>query len=187
MWATSRSASRGFLLPPKQLEAFPDTAIPGGSVIKAAYTSDGRGIVAWSGRNAVRAAFVNGRSIGAPQDLAPIPSSPDDLANIGLENLVVGANGAAAVTMVAAVDAQNDNQVLAAPLAGGAAAFGPAEVVSGAGSVPRQPERRVRPGHQPARRGLARLPGRRHEQRPGRDAPLALTVRGQTPQHCFWL
>jgi hypothetical protein len=133
VWATSRSASRGFLLPPKQLEAFPDTAIPGGSVIKAAYTSDGRGIVAWSGRNAVRAAFVNGRSIGAPQDLAPIPSSPDDLANIGLENLVVGANGTAAVTMVAAVDAQNDNQVLATPLAGGAAAFGPAEVVSGVG------------------------------------------------------
>ena len=30
VWATSRSASRGFLLPPKQLEAFPDTAIPGG-------------------------------------------------------------------------------------------------------------------------------------------------------------
>ena len=49
---------------------------PAGAVIQAAYTSTGRGIVAWSGRNAVRAAFVNGRSIGAPQDLAPIPSSP---------------------------------------------------------------------------------------------------------------
>ncbi len=132
VWATSRSASRGFLLPAKQLEAFPDTAIPGGSVIQAAYTSSGRGIVAWSGRTAVRAALVNGRSIGAPQDLAPIPSSPDDLANVGLENLVVGANGAAAVTMVAAPDA-NTTQVLAAPLPDGAAAFGPAEAVSAPG------------------------------------------------------
>jgi hypothetical protein len=133
VWAASRSASRGFLLPAKQLEAFPDSAIPGGSVIKAAYTSDGRGIVAWSGRIAVRAAFVNGRSIGAPQDLAPIAASPDDLANVGLENLAVGANGTAAVTMVADVDAQN-SQVLTAPLSGGAAAFGPAEAVSGPGA-----------------------------------------------------
>jgi hypothetical protein len=132
VWATSRSASRGFLLPPKQLEAFPDTAIPGGAVIEAAYTSDGRGIVAWGGRTAVRAVFVNGRSIGAPQDLAPIPSSPDDLGNIGLENLAVGANGTAAVTMVGGVDAQN-TQVLTAPLTGGAASFGPAEAVSGQG------------------------------------------------------
>jgi hypothetical protein len=132
VWATSRSATRGFLLPPKQLEAFPDTAIPAGSVIEAAYTSDGRGIVAWSGRTAVRAAFVNGRSIGAPQDLAPIPSSPDDIAAIGLGNLVVSADGAAAVTMVSAVDAQN-NQILAAPLSAGAPAFGPAEVVSAPG------------------------------------------------------
>jgi len=132
VWATSRSASRGFLLPPKQLEAFPDTAIPAGSVIEAAYTSTGRGIIAWSGRTAVRAAFVNGRSIGTPQDLAPIPSSPDDIAAIGLANLVVAPNGAAAVTMVASVDAGN-NQVLAAPLPDGAAAFGPAEPVSAPG------------------------------------------------------
>jgi hypothetical protein len=132
VWATSRSASRGFLLPARPLERFPDTAIPGGSVIRAAYTSSGRGIIAWSGRDAVRAAFVNGRSIDAPQDLAPIPASPGGVADAGLENLAVGANGAAAVTMVAGVDAQS-TQVLAAPLADGAAAFGPAEAVSGPG------------------------------------------------------
>jgi hypothetical protein len=135
VWATSRSATRGFLLPAKQLEAFPDTAIPGGSVIEAAYTSDGRGIIAYSGRNAVRAAFVNGRSIGAPADLAPIPATADGFANDGLENLAVGANGTAAVTMVAPTDATNTNtQILTAPLAGGAPAFGPAEPVSPAGA-----------------------------------------------------
>ena len=52
----------------------------GAIILEAAYTSTGRGIIAWSGRTAVRAAFVNGRSIGTPQDLAPIPSSPDDIA-----------------------------------------------------------------------------------------------------------
>ncbi|WP_157592548.1 hypothetical protein [Solirubrobacter soli] len=129
VWATSRTASRGFVLPAEQLEAFPDVAIPGGTVIEAAYTSDGRSIVAWSGRNAVRAAIGG----GAPQDLAPIASSPDDLSNLGLENLVVGPNGTAAVTMIAPVDAQN-TQVLAAPLTGGAAAFGPVETVSGPGA-----------------------------------------------------
>src|SRR4051794_673344 len=134
VWATSRSAARGFLLPAKQLEAFPDTAIPGGSVIEAAYTTDNRGIIAWSGRNAVRAAFVHNRVIDAPMDLAPIPSSPDDLANIGLENLAVGPNGAAAVTMVAAVDATH-TQILTAPFHDQALAFGPVEAVSGPGEL----------------------------------------------------
>ena len=118
-------------------------------------------IVAWSGRNAVRAAFVNGRSIGAPQDLAPIPP-PDDLATSASSNLVVGANGAAAVTMVSPVDATN-NQVLVAPLADGAAAFGPAEAVSAPGQFLANPSAGVRPGHQPARRGVARPPARRHQ------------------------
>ena len=74
--ATARSGSRGFLDSAKQLEAYPDTTIPGGTGIRAAYTSDGRGIIAWSGRTA-RSALVNGRSIGASQDLArPRPTSP---------------------------------------------------------------------------------------------------------------
>ncbi|MDA0166638.1 hypothetical protein OM076_40630 [Solirubrobacter ginsenosidimutans] len=131
VWATSRSASRGFLLPAKQLEAYPDTTIPGGTVIQAAYTSTGRGIIAWSGRNAVRAALVNGRSIGAPQDLAPIAPT-DSLQAIGLGNLVTSSGGAAAVTMIAPVDATN-NQILVAPLSNGAAAFGPAEAASAPG------------------------------------------------------
>ena len=128
VWATARSASRGFLEPAKQLEAYPDTTIPGGTVIKAAYTSDGRGIIAWSGRNAVRAALVNGRSIHAPQDLGP--ASPDESqGDPGLYALAVSPNGQAIVTMVVAVDSGH-NQVLAAPLASGASAFGPAETVS---------------------------------------------------------
>jgi hypothetical protein len=131
VWATARSATRGFLTPAKQLEAFPDTAIPAGSVIQAAYTSSGRGLVAWSGRTAVRAAFVHSRVIDAPQDLAPIPSSPDDIAAIGLGNLAVAANGAAAVTMVAGDG--TTNQILAAPLHDGALTFGPAEPVSAPG------------------------------------------------------
>jgi hypothetical protein len=144
VWATSRTASHGFLVPAKQLEAFPDTAIPGGAVIKAAYTSDGRGIVAWSGRTAIRAAFVDGRSIGAPQDLAPIPASPDDLANVGLENLVVGTNGTAAATMVASLD-ETHTQILTAPLAAGAGAFGPAEAVSGTGALLADPSTAFNP------------------------------------------
>ena len=43
---------------------FPDPIIPGGRVIEAAYTSTGRGVIAWSGRNAVRAAFVDS-AVGA--------------------------------------------------------------------------------------------------------------------------
>ncbi len=122
--ATARSGSRGFLLPAKPLELFPDSIIPGGRVIDAAYTSTGRGIVAWSGRTAVRAAFVDGRVVRAPQDLAPI--APDETrADLGLGDLAVSDNGAAVVAMVAA------DQILAAPVANGA--FGPAEVV-GAGA-----------------------------------------------------
>ena len=74
--ATARSGSRGFLLPAKQLEAYPDTTIPGGTGIQAAYTSGGRGVIAWSGRTAVRASLVDGRLIRAPQDLAPV--APDE-------------------------------------------------------------------------------------------------------------
>ena len=126
--ATARSGSRGFLDSAKQLEAYPDTTIPGGTGIRAAYTSEGRGVIAWSGRTAVRSALVNGRSIGASQDLAPVASDPSQIYP-GLSDLVVSPSGAAVVTMVAAVDAQR-NQVLAAPLAADAPSFGPAEAVS---------------------------------------------------------
>jgi hypothetical protein len=131
VWATARTATAGFSSKPTLLETYPDTAIPGGAAVQAAYTSDGRGIVAWSGRTAVRAALISGRTLGAPQDLAPVAPT-DSLNAIGLGNLVVAANGAAAVTIVSPVDASN-NQVLVAPLAPGAAAFAPAETVSAPG------------------------------------------------------
>ncbi len=127
--ATARSVNRGFLLPARPLEVFPDSIIPGGRVIEAAYMSTGRGIIAWSGRNAVRAAFVDSRLVRAPQDLAPI--APDETrSDLGFGDLAVSERTGAVVTMVAPADATGNNQILAAPVAPGAAAFGPAEVVS---------------------------------------------------------
>ncbi|HEX6023074.1 MAG TPA: hypothetical protein VFZ00_13825, partial [Solirubrobacter sp.] len=113
----------------RPLEVFPDPVIPGGRVIEAAYMSTGRGIIAWSGRNAVRAAFVDSRLVRAPQDLAPI--APDETrSDLGFGDLAVSPAGGAVVAMVAPADATENNQILAAPVAPGAAAFGPAEPVS---------------------------------------------------------
>ena len=126
--ATARSNSRGFLLPARPLELFPDPIIPGGRVIEAAYMSTGRGVIAWSGRNAVRAAFVDSRLVRTPQDLAPIAPN-ETRSDLGFGDLAVSTTGGAVVAMVAPVDA-NANQIIAAPVAPGAAAFGPAEVVS---------------------------------------------------------
>ena len=126
---TARTATRGFAAA-KQVDVYPDLTIVGGTAVRAAYTSDGRGIVAWTGRTAVRAALVNGRSIGAPQDLGP--AGADESQNDrGLYDLAVSPDGQAIVTMVAGVDTTR-NQVLAAPLAAGATAFGPTETVSAA-------------------------------------------------------
>ena len=131
----------------------------GGTAVRAAYTSDGRGIVAWTGRTAVRAALVNGRSIGAPQDLAP--AGADESQNDrGLYDLAVSDDGQAIVTMVAGVDTTR-NQVLAAPLAAGAATFGPAEPVSAALPFLHQPSAAFDPKTGPGRGRLAGPAGRR--------------------------
>ena len=98
---TARTATRGFAAA-KQVDVYPDLTIVGGTAVRAAYTSDGRGIVAWTGRSAVRAALVNGRSIGAPQDLGP--AGADESQNDrGLYDLAVSPDGQAIVTMVAGV------------------------------------------------------------------------------------
>ena len=133
---TARSATRGFLAA-KQVDVYPDLTIVGGTAVRAAYTSDGRGIVAWTGRSGVRAVLVNGRSIGAPQDLGPAGADESQDAR-GLYDLAVSPNGQAVVTMVAGLDGTN-NQVLAAPLAAGSTAFGPAETVSPAQPFLQQP------------------------------------------------
>jgi hypothetical protein len=126
--AVARSGSRPFLLPAKQLEVFPDDTLPGGRHIEAAYTGTGRGVIAWSGRNAVRAAYVDGRLVRDAMDLAPI--APDETrTDLGLGGLAVSSAGQAVVTMVAPVDATR-TQILAAPMIEGALAFGPAEPVS---------------------------------------------------------
>jgi hypothetical protein len=131
--ATARGTNRGFLLPARPLEVFPDPIIPGGRVIEAAYMSTGRGIIAWSGRSAVRAAFVDSRLVRAPQDLAPI--APDETrSDLGFGDLAVSERAGAVITMVAPADATGNNQVLAAPVAPGAASFGPAEAVSAPGA-----------------------------------------------------
>jgi hypothetical protein len=125
--AVARSATRGFG-GAALLDAYPDDVIAGGAGLEAAYTSDGRGVVAWSGRHAVRAAFVAGRAIGMPRDLAPV--APEAMrSDLGFGDLATSPAGQAVVTMVAPVDATR-NQILAAPLAPGAGAFGPAEAVS---------------------------------------------------------
>ena len=51
----------GLLRRRRQLETYPDLTIVAGVGVQTAYTAAGRGIVAWTGRTAVRAAFVNGR------------------------------------------------------------------------------------------------------------------------------
>ena len=173
--ATARSGSRGFLLPAKQLEAYPDTSIPGGAGIEAAYTSDGRGLIAWSGRNAVRAALVDGRVIRPAQDLAPI--APTDSQNdIGLGGVATAPNGAAVVTMLAQVDATR-NQVLAAPLAAGSTAFGPTETVSEAATY----LHRRRPPSTP-RRAASSSPGRSRRRAPTPTASSSPPAPPPTPQ-----
>jgi hypothetical protein len=126
--AVARSASRGFLLPAKALEVFTDATLPGGRGIEAAYTGKGRGVIAWSGRKAVRAAGVDDRLVGDAMDLAPIAPDEERI-DLGLGGLAVSPAGQAVVTMVAPVDATR-TQILAAPLSEGAPAFGPAEAVS---------------------------------------------------------
>jgi hypothetical protein len=124
--ATAHFGRRGFLLPAKPLEVLPDPIVPGGRVIEAAYTSTGRGIVAWSGRRAVRAVLVDGRVVRAPQDLAPIAPEATR-ADLGFGDLAVSEDGAAAVAMV------GGDRILASSLTDGA--FGPAEVVGSGANV----------------------------------------------------
>ena len=174
--ATARSGSRGFLLPAKPLEVFPDPIIPGGRVIEAAYTSTGRGIVAWSGRNAVRAAFVDGRVVRAPRDLAPI--APDETrADLGLGDLAVSENGAAVVAMVAGRTRSSRRRWRTA-------AFGPTEVV-GAGAYVHWPSaayaerpavaRVAGPAHRRSAQPRGGVPAR--DVLTGRGGPLTLAPR----------
>jgi hypothetical protein len=123
----ARTATRGFSAP-KPLESYPVDVIPGGTALQTAYDASGRGVIAWSGLTAVRAAFVTGRTVGAPQDVAPIAPDPAWTA-VGVGDLVTSPAGQAVLTLVARADADR-TQILAAPLAAGAAAFGPAEVVA---------------------------------------------------------
>ena len=120
--AVTRTASHGFGTP-KVLETYPDLRVISGVGVKTAFTAGGRGVIAWTGATAVRAAFVNGRLIGAPVDLAPIPGADSDY-NQGLTDLAVsGENGVAVMN--------SGTQIFAAPLVNGA--FGPAEAVSPVG------------------------------------------------------
>jgi hypothetical protein len=124
--ATARSASRGFL-PAKQLDAFGVNQIAGGIGIRAAYTGDGRGLIAFSGNAAVRAARVDGRAIGTPQDLAPVAAGTGQF---GLSEIATSpTSDRAVVTWLAPVGERE--QVQAAVWPAGGHAFGPVEYVSG--------------------------------------------------------
>jgi hypothetical protein len=127
--AMARTATRGFT--PKILDTYPDLNVVSGRGIEAAYLTDGRGVIAWSGHDAVRAAFVNGRSVGAAQDLAPVTPTDGNL-QLSFGDLAVGPGGDAVVTLNTPIDDLHA-QVLAVPLAGGATAFGPVEQVSPVG------------------------------------------------------
>jgi hypothetical protein len=119
--ATVRTASRGFSKP-KVLETYPDLKVVSGVGVETAYTGGGRGMIVWSGANAVRAAFLNGRLIGAPQDLAAVDPVDGDASRSLTDLAVSGENGVVTVG--------TGTQVLAVPYVNGA--FGPAEAVSAA-------------------------------------------------------
>jgi hypothetical protein len=124
--ATARSESRGFTAP-KQLDTYGANQIAGGIGIKAAYTGSGMGLIAFSGNTAVRAARVDGRVIGTPQDLAPVAAGTGEF---GLGDLATSPDSdRAVVTWVA--PAGDEQQVQAAVLPEGGTAFGPVENVSG--------------------------------------------------------
>ncbi len=110
----------------KTLDTFPDTTVPSGAGVLTAYTSTGRAIVAWSGRQAVRAT-VNG---GAPVDIAPSNSSTPYLA-LGLGSLAVSGDGRALISLAAPTDANGHGQVYAAQFDGNA--FAPAVAVGAPG------------------------------------------------------
>lgn len=125
--ATARSESRAFIAP-KQLDAYGVNQIAGGIGIKAAYTGSGMGVIAFSGDTAVRAARVDGRVIGTPQDLAPVAAGDGQF---GLGDLATSPDsGRAVVTWVA--PAGDQEQIQAAVWPQGGDAFGPVENVSGA-------------------------------------------------------
>ncbi len=125
--ATARSSSRGFLLGAKQLDTYGVNQLAGGIGIKAAYTGNGMGLIAWSGNSAVRAARVDSRLIRTPQDLAPVPAGSGQF---GLGDLATSADSdRAVVTWTAPAGAQEQNQASVWPTGG--SAFGPVETLSG--------------------------------------------------------
>lgn len=127
-WATARTATRGFRAP-KQLDTYGNDVIAGGVGVRAAFAG-GRGIVAFSGADAIKASLVNGRSIAAPQAIAPV--APDQsFADIGLGDLATSADGQAVVAVAA------KDRIWAVPFDG--TAFGAPEDVSGAEQEPHQP------------------------------------------------
>ena len=123
-WAVARTATKGFSAP-KQLDTYGNDTIAGGVGVKTAPN-----MVVFSGSDAVKAALVNGRSVGAPQVIAPI--APDQrFADIGLGDLATSAGGKAVVAVAA------KDRIWAVPFDG--SAFGPPEDVSGPAQEPHQP------------------------------------------------
>lgn len=127
-YATARTATRGFAAP-KRLDTYGNNVIAGGVGVATGFAGE-RGIVAFSGSTGIRASLVSGRSIAAPQDIAPV--APDQsFADIGLGDLATSAGGKAVVAVAA------KDRIFAVPFDG--TAFGAPEDVSGAEQEPHQP------------------------------------------------
>lgn len=123
-WATARTATKGFGAP-KQLDTYGNNNIAGGVGVETAPN-----MVIFSGSNAIKASLVNGRSIGAPQVIAPV--APDQsFADIGLGDLATSAGGKAVVAVAA------KDRIFAVPFDG--TSFGAPEDVSGPEQEPHQP------------------------------------------------
>jgi hypothetical protein len=122
-WATARTASQGFG-PPKRLDRYGVDNIAGGVGVRTAPN-----LVVFSGSDAIKAALVRGRTVGAVQKIAPV--APDQsFHDIGLGDLA-SADGKAVVAVAA------KDRIWAVPFDG--SAFGAPEDVSGPEQEPHQP------------------------------------------------
>jgi hypothetical protein len=130
--------------PAKLLEEFPDREIAGGTGVEAAIAGNW-GMVAWTGRRAVRASIATGGTFDAPQDLGPLPDDAYDLGG-GLFGLDATPAGKALAVWVDPAAAPSSATVRAATLSGTAGpAFGPAETVSAPGAAMAMPAGALHP------------------------------------------
>lgn len=130
--------------PATLLDEFPDGEIVGGTGVETAIAGNW-GMVAWTGRRAVRASIATGGSFDPPQDLGPLPDDTYDLGG-GLFGLDATPAGKALAVWVDPERAPFSGTVRAATLSGTAGpAFGPPETVSAPGAGVAAPSAALHP------------------------------------------